>query len=82
MTQTTESTSTRVVTWFSTDGEFTCTEHGGSYLRSAAAASPRKRKHVTPLTTWQRVTQQDVAEWSMLGRGSLSCETCHCLPLV
>lgn len=67
---------TPVVLWSNDNGEISCAEHGGSYLRSAIAARPRAGAHRTPLGTWERLTAGDIAELErMIGR-PVGCETC------
>lgn len=67
-----------VTLWSNDNGEISCAEHGGSYLRSAISARPAARAHRTPLGTWERLTRADLAELErMMGR-PVGCETCAC----
>lgn len=65
-----------VVLWSNDNGEISCAEHGGSYLRSAIAARPRSRAHRTPLGTWERLTREDLAELERMVGRPIGCETC------
>lgn len=65
-----------VVLWSNDNGEISCAQHGGSYLRSAIAARPRARAHRTPLGTWERLTAGEVAELARMVGRPVGCETC------
>jgi len=58
-----------------TDGRVACPSHGGQYLRYGVEEAPARREHDTPLGTWVRATENDVAEWKREGL-SLKCEGC------
>jgi hypothetical protein len=60
--------------WTSLNGEVVCPSHGGSYLASAIKASPRKRRHDTPITSWERLTAADVAYLASIGL--TGCDYC------
>ena len=65
-----------VTLWSNDNGQISCAEHGGSYLRCAITARPKARTHRTPLGTWERLTPGDLAELErMIGR-PVGCETC------
>jgi hypothetical protein len=61
--------------WLSLNGEVACVRHGGSYLASAVAASPRKRRHDTPITSWQRLSAADLDY--LREQGIDGCDTCR-----
>lgn len=62
--------------WSNDNGEISCAEHGGSYLRSGISARPNARAHRTPLGTWERVTRADLAELERMVGRPVGCETC------
>jgi len=65
--------------WSNDNGEISCAEHGGSYLRSAITARPKARAHRTPLGTWERLTRADLAELARMVGRPVGCETCAVL---
>ena len=64
-------------TWMSKDGELVCDKHGGQYLASAIAKSPKKFRHVTPITTWHRVTDEHHEMWNVDFGTDCICEHCE-----
>lgn len=48
-------TLTAKVLYVSSNGEVSCPEHGGTYLRLANDYRPNAPQHVTPLEVWDRV---------------------------
>lgn len=48
--------------WVANNGNISCEEHGGQYLKSAVYQSPKARRHTTPLAVWERMTAQDIEE--------------------
>jgi len=56
------------ILWVSDNGDVTCAEHAGMYLRSSIEAKPKAQSHRTPLGTW------DAYASNLLG--GLPCSTC------
>jgi hypothetical protein len=56
--------------WVSDDGDVTCENHAGMYLRCAIEAKPNAKKHNTPLDRWSLYFTH------LLGGENLVCETC------
>lgn len=54
--------------WVSDNGDVTCDDHAGAYLRSAIKAKPKAINHDTPLGTWD--------QYSMHLLGALPCSVC------
>lgn len=61
-----------------TNGELTCSDHAGAYLRADLEARPNARKIVTPITTWERLSSLEVA--ALMADIGFCCETCHYSP--
>jgi len=58
--------------WTDTNGRIVCERHGGYYLEAAVKASPRARKHTTPITVWELLTKSDRDFLGQYAR----CESC------
>jgi len=56
--------------WVSDNGDVTCEEHAGVYLRSSIQAKSKAVKHRTPLGNWSLYFTH------LLGGENLVCETC------
>jgi hypothetical protein len=56
--------------WISDNGDVTCEEHAGMYLRCAIEAKPKAKQHKTPLDNWALYFTH------LLGGENLVCETC------
>jgi len=56
--------------WVSDNGEVTCEDHSGMYLRCAIQAKPKAKQHKTPLGNWALYFTH------LLGGENLVCETC------
>lgn len=56
--------------WVSDNGDVTCDDHAGMYLRCAIEAKPNAKKHRTPLDSWSLYFT------NLLGGENLVCETC------
>ena len=63
--------------WCNDNGAICCTEHAGSYLRSAITARPKARTHRTPLGTWEQMTFGDIADFINETGMKVLCETCQ-----
>jgi len=56
--------------WVSDNGDVTCENHAGMYLKCAIEAKPKAVKHNTPLDRWALYFTH------LLGGENLVCETC------
>jgi hypothetical protein len=54
--------------WVSDNGDVTCDEHAGAYLKSAVTQKPKAISHRTPLGTWDAFTINLL--------GGLPCSVC------
>lgn len=62
--------------WADTNGRIVCENHGGNYLQSAIASKPKAKKHSTPITIWEKLSEDEVQE--VRSWNAEVCETCHC----
>ena len=72
-----QATITKQSLWIHDNGQVSCCEHFGSYARAELGRTPQARLLQTPLGTWERLSQADLAQLAeMIGRASM-CETCE-----
>ena len=59
------------------DGRLACYEHAGSCAQAVLDRKPNAKIVQTPLGTWERLSQADLAQLAeMIGRAPM-CETCE-----
>lgn len=56
-------TATATTLYISSNGEVSCPDHGGTYLRLAHEYHPTAPQHITPLESWDRMTTDYIVEW-------------------
>jgi len=56
--------------WISDNGDVTCENHAGAYLKSAIETKPKAISHITPLDNWSLYYTH------LIGGENLVCETC------
>lgn len=73
-------TTTTTALFFSTkgnhNGQIVCADHLGASGKSALEAKPMAMQIVSTLDVWERMTDQDYAEWSTYGLGDMTCQAC------
>lgn len=54
---------TTAVLWTDLGGRVCCPKHLGNYATAALAEQPEARTIETPMTVWERMPKQEVADW-------------------
>lgn len=54
--------------WQNSNGVIYCDKHCGGYLAAAIRSAPKKKIHVTPLSTWVKLADAEAHH---------GCETCN-----
>lgn len=57
------------------NGSVCCPDHVGSYAQMQLQKNPNLKKIVTPITTWERLTDAELAEVATYNMDI--CEICH-----
>lgn len=63
--------------WIHDNGQVCCPEHMGHYATCELARTPRARALHTPLGTWERLAQADVAQLAEMIGHEVRCEICE-----
>lgn len=62
--------------YISGNGEVSCADHGGHYLKSAHENRPTATTHVTPRESWDRMTTDYIVMWVDAFGTSPRCARC------